>query len=65
MKRHYTKFYFSLLYYKVGYYKSYPLNRNLVLEICKKRVYNHVISKHMHKQNLIMMHNLLATHRVN
>jgi hypothetical protein len=20
-----------------GYYKSYPLNRNLVLEICKKR----------------------------
>jgi hypothetical protein len=42
-----------------------PLNRNLVLEICKKRVYNHVISKHMHKQNLNMMHNLLAAHRFN
>jgi hypothetical protein len=26
---------------------------------------NHVISKHMHKQNLSMMHNLLATHGVN
>jgi hypothetical protein len=23
--------------YKFGYYKSYPLNRSLVLEICKKR----------------------------
>jgi hypothetical protein len=46
-----------------GLYKSYPLNRNLVLEICK-RVHNHVISKHMHKQNLSMMHTLLATHRV-
>jgi hypothetical protein len=23
--------------YKFGYYKSYPLNKNLVLEICKKR----------------------------
>jgi hypothetical protein len=36
--------------YKFGYYKSYPLNRNLVLEICKKSVYNHIVSEHMHKQ---------------
>jgi hypothetical protein len=27
-----------------------PLNRNLVLEICKERVYNYVISEHMHTQ---------------
>jgi hypothetical protein len=51
--------------YNFGYYKPTPLNINLVLEICKKRVYNHVTSEHMHKQNLGMMHNLLATHRVN
>jgi hypothetical protein len=35
----------------LGLYKSYPLNRNLVLEICKERVNTHIISKHMHKQN--------------
>jgi hypothetical protein len=34
----------------VGLTNPTPLNRNLVLDICKKRVYNHVISKHMHKQ---------------
>jgi hypothetical protein len=27
-----------------------PLNRNLVLEICKERVYTHIVSTHMHKQ---------------
>jgi hypothetical protein len=41
-----------------------PLNRNLVLEICKERVYTHIVSTHMHKQNLSMMHTLLATHGV-
>jgi hypothetical protein len=54
----------SFLYSQSGYYKSYPLNRNLVLKICKKRVYTHIVSKHMHKQKLSMMHNLLAKHRV-
>jgi hypothetical protein len=42
-----------------------PLNRNLVLEICKERVYTNIVSTHMHKQNLSMMHNLLATHESN
>jgi hypothetical protein len=46
--------------YKFGYYKSYPLNRNLVLKICKKRVYTNFVSKHMHKQNLSMMHNFIS-----
>jgi hypothetical protein len=41
------------------------LNRNLVLEICKERVYTHIVLTHMHKQNLSMMHTLLATHGVN
>ena len=27
-----------------------PLNRNLVLEICKEMVYTHIVSTHMHKQ---------------
>jgi hypothetical protein len=27
-----------------------PLNRNLVLEICKERVYTHIVSTHMHEQ---------------
>jgi hypothetical protein len=34
------KFFYLLFYYflpKFGLYKSYPLNRNLVLEICKKK----------------------------
>jgi hypothetical protein len=48
--------------YKLGI--TNPTNRNLILEIYKKRVYSHVISEHMHKQNLSMMHNLLATHGV-
>ena len=30
----------------------------------RKRMYTHIVSKHMHKQNLSMMHNLLAKHRV-
>jgi hypothetical protein len=57
----------SLFYYYTNFrpYKSYPFNRNLVLEIYKEMVYNHVISKHMHKQNLSMMHNLLTTYGVN
>ena len=38
-----------LFYTNFGPYKSYPLNRNLVLEICKERVYNHIVSEHMHK----------------
>jgi hypothetical protein len=57
----------SLLFfvYNFEYYKSYPLNRNLVLEICKERVYIHIVSTHMHKQNLSMMHTLLTTRGVN
>jgi hypothetical protein len=27
-------------------------------------VYTHIVSTHMHKQNLSMMHTLLATHGV-
>jgi hypothetical protein len=30
----------------------------------RKGMYTHIVSKHMHKQNLNMMHNLLAKHRV-
>jgi hypothetical protein len=30
-------FYYFYLIRILGLYKSYPLNRNLVLEICKKR----------------------------
>jgi hypothetical protein len=43
---------FILLFFNTefGPYKSYPLNRNLVLEICKERVYDYVISEHMHTQ---------------
>jgi hypothetical protein len=26
-------------YLHVGYYKSYPLNRNLIIEICKKGIH--------------------------
>jgi hypothetical protein len=33
-----------------GLYKSSPLNRNLILEICKERVYTHIVSTHMQKQ---------------
>jgi hypothetical protein len=40
----------NFLYTDFGPYKSYPLNRNLVLEICKERVHNHIVSEHMHKQ---------------
>jgi hypothetical protein len=39
-----------LFYLQIGCYKSYRLNRNLVLEICKERVYTHIVSTHMHKQ---------------
>jgi hypothetical protein len=54
-----TIIFISLFYYFMIYifsstkfrsYKSYPLNKNLVLEICKKRVHNHIVSEHMHKQ---------------
>jgi hypothetical protein len=31
----------------LGLTNPIPLNRNLVLKICKERVYNHVISKHI------------------
>jgi hypothetical protein len=32
-------YHYFFLYNFFGLYKSYPLNRNLVLEICKKREY--------------------------
>jgi hypothetical protein len=32
----YYLFYYYYFYSDFGLYKSYPLNRNLVLEICKK-----------------------------
>jgi hypothetical protein len=41
---------YLFFYTNFGLYKSYPLNRNLVLEICKERVHNHIVSEHMHKQ---------------
>jgi hypothetical protein len=58
---------FIILFFSTsfGFTNPTPINRNLVLEICKERVYTHIISKHMHKQNLSMMHTLLATHGVN
>jgi hypothetical protein len=50
----------SLLFYDIYIYvfllpilgltNPTPLNRNFVLEICMERVYNHAVSKHMHKQ---------------
>jgi hypothetical protein len=43
-------FYFIFSLYQFWIYKSYPLNRNLVLEICKEMVYNYVVTEHMHKQ---------------
>jgi hypothetical protein len=52
-------------YISLGITNPTPLNRNLVLEICKKRVYTPIVSTHMHKRNLSMMHNSLAKHRVN
>jgi uncharacterized membrane protein (DUF106 family) len=39
-----------------------PLNRNLVLEICKERVYTHLSQHICTNKNHSMMHNLLATH---
>ena len=42
--------------YKLGITNPTPLKNNLVLEIYKKRVYTHIVSTHMHKQNLSMMH---------
>jgi hypothetical protein len=48
----------------LGFTNPTPLNRNLVPEICKERVYTHIVSTHMHKQNLSMIHTLLATHGV-
>jgi hypothetical protein len=42
-----------------------PLTEILSSRFVRKRVYTHIVSKHMHKQNLSMMHNLLATHGVN
>jgi hypothetical protein len=40
---------FSLFTF-LGITNPTPLNRNLVLEVCKKRVYAHIVSTHMHKQ---------------
>jgi hypothetical protein len=60
--------YIFLLYFLIqilGPYKSYPLNINVILEICKERVYTNIVSTHMHKQNLSMMYNLLAARGVN
>ena len=34
----------------LGFTNPTPLNRNLVLEICKKGMYTHIVSSHMHKQ---------------
>jgi hypothetical protein len=61
-----TNFSSFIICYKLGVTNPTPLKNNLVLEICKERVYTHIILEHMHKQrNLSMMHNSLATHRVN
>jgi hypothetical protein len=45
-----TLSYIFFLLPNFGLYKSYPLNRNLVLDICKKKMYTHIVSTHMHKQ---------------
>jgi hypothetical protein len=34
----------------LGFTNPTPLKNNLVLEICKERVYTHIVSIHMHKQ---------------
>jgi hypothetical protein len=43
-------FYFIFLVQILSLTNPTPHNRNLVLEICKKRVYNHIVSTHKHKQ---------------
>jgi hypothetical protein len=49
-KGHNTEFISIFTFTLLGITNPTPLNKNLVPEICKERVYNHVISKHMHKQ---------------
>jgi hypothetical protein len=51
-----------IFYTDFGPYKSYPLYRNLVLEICRETVLSQNICTN---KNLSMMHNLLATPGVN
>jgi hypothetical protein len=55
-------FYISLIIWVLQI--SPPLLEISSSRFARKEVYNHIISKHMHKQNLGMMHNLLATHGV-
>jgi hypothetical protein len=52
-------------YVILGITNPTPLTEISPSRFVRKRVYNHVISKYMHKQKLSMMHNLLATRRVN
>jgi hypothetical protein len=48
------RLYFLFIYFfsstNFGLYKFYPLKNNLVLEICKERLYTHIVSTHMHEQ---------------
>jgi hypothetical protein len=63
--------YIYLFIYFIFSYPIYGLtNPTSLTEISsprfvRKGVYNHVISNHMHIQNLRMMHNLLTAHGVN
>jgi hypothetical protein len=60
----YSDFFYQFQIQNLGVTNPTPLKNNLDLEICKKRMYVHMVSTHMHKQNLGMMHILLAKHRV-
>jgi hypothetical protein len=71
--KHYHKYIYLFVYLFILFF-SYPIygltNPTSLIEISSPRfvrngVYNHVISNHMHIQNLRMMHNLLTTHGVN
>jgi hypothetical protein len=59
-----SDFFYQFQIQNLGVTNPTPLKNNLVLEICKKRVHNLCYPQHMHKQNLSMMHYLLATHGV-
>jgi hypothetical protein len=44
------KYWYKLFYIYLYTFWALPLNRNLVLQICKKKGYTHIGSTHMHKQ---------------
>jgi hypothetical protein len=52
------------LYKFYGFTNPTPLTEISSSRFVRKRMYTHIVSRHMHKQNLGMMCNLLAKHRV-